>query len=109
MYHVYWCTGWYTGTDGTLVFSLFPFLPLRPLQHFDPQKVSGIPPTADVDFVGVFQIVGSLVLLQVGGQCFLGQRIQGVSPAKHKCRAVPNLDAALHGVWGYWVSLAVWE
>ncbi len=31
-----------------------------------------------MDFVGVFQIIGFLVLLQVGGQAFLGQRIQGI-------------------------------
>ena len=104
------CTGVLGGTLVRTVhlFSVC-FLFTTPAFAALPQKVSGIPPTADVDFVGVFQIVGSLVLLQVGGQCFLGQRIQGVSPAKHKCRAVPNLDAALHGVWGYWVSLAVWE
>ena len=78
MYHVYWCTGWYTGTDGTLIFGLFSFLPPRPLQQLNPHKSSGIPPAANVDFVGIFQIVGSLVLLQVGGQAFLCQRIQGI-------------------------------
>lgn len=62
------CTGVPVGTlvRTVHVFSASStFLPSGPLQHLDPQKPSGIPPTADMDFVGVFQIVKALVLLQV--------------------------------------------
>ena len=61
------CTG---VPGGTLVQTVHLFLvcfllPPRPLQQLDPHKSSGIPPTADVDFVGVFQIIGFLVCFTV--------------------------------------------
>ena len=68
---------WYAGTDGTLVFSLFSFLPPRPLQQAHSEAS---------EFAAA-----------------------GDSPAKQKCRAVPNLGTALHGVWEYGLPSVVWD
>ena len=60
------CTGVPVGTlvRTVHVFSASStFLPSRSLQKLDTQKPSGIPPAANMDFIGIFQIVKALVLL----------------------------------------------
>ena len=52
-----------SGTDGTRTFELLAFSQEWPLENLNAHKSSGKSPTANIDFVGVFDVVAAFVLL----------------------------------------------
>ena len=80
-YHVYGCVLPYCGTlgtDGTRIFRSISFLQKRSLQKLDADKSSGIPPAADIDLIGVLDVVLALILFEERAKALLGKTAQGV-------------------------------
>ena len=66
------------GTDGTRIFGSIPFLQKRSLQKLNADKSSGIPPAADIDLIGVLDVILALVLFEEGAEALLGKAAQSV-------------------------------
>ena len=64
VYHVYQAYRSTEGTLGTCIFALLLFLCWL-LQQFNSPEASGHPGTTDSDLVGIFQLVGICVLLDI--------------------------------------------
>ena len=80
-YHVYGKYILYSstlGTDGTRIFGSIPFLQKRSLQKLNADKSSGIPPAADIDLVGVLNVVPALILFEERAKALLRKTAQGV-------------------------------
>ena len=48
------------------------------MQKFDTYKSSGIPPAADIDLIGVLDVVPALVLFKERAEALLGKAAQSV-------------------------------
>lgn len=66
------------GTDGTRIFGSISFLEKRSLQKLDADKSSGIPPAADIDLIGVLDVVPTLILFEERAKALLGKAAQSV-------------------------------
>ena len=66
------------GTGGTCIFGSLSFLQKRSLQKLNADKSSGIPPAADTDLVGVFDVIPALVLFKERAEALLGKAGQSV-------------------------------
>ena len=66
------------GTGGTCIFGSLSFLQKRSLQKLNADKSSGIPPAADIDLVGVLNVVPALILFEERAKALLRKTAQGV-------------------------------
>ena len=66
------------GTDGTRIFGSISFLQKRSLQKLDADKSSGIPPAADIDLIGVLDVIPALVLFEERAETLLRKAGQSV-------------------------------
>ena len=66
------------GTDGTRIFGSISFLEKRSLQKLNADKSSGIPPAADIDLIGVLDVVPTLILFEERAEALLGKAGQSV-------------------------------
>ena len=78
MYHVYLLYCGTLGTDGTRIFGSISFLQKRSLQKLNADKSSGIPPAADIDLIGVLDVVPALILFEERAKALLGKAGQSV-------------------------------
>ena len=78
MYQVYLLYYGTLGTDGTRIFGSISFLQKRSLQKLNANKSSGIPPAADIDLIGVLDVVPTLILFEEGAEALLGKAAQSV-------------------------------
>ena len=75
MYFLYCGT---LSTDGTRIFGSISFLQKRSLQKLNADKSSGIPPAADTNLVGVFDVIPALILFEKRAEALLGKTGQSV-------------------------------
>ena len=66
------------GTDDTRIFGSISFLQKRSLQKLNADKSSGIPPAADIDLIGVLDVVPTLILFEKRAEALLGKAGQSV-------------------------------
>ena len=78
VYQVYLMYRGTLGTDGTRIFGSISFLQKWCLQKLNADKSSGIPPAADIDLIGVLDVVPTLILFEEGAEAFLGKAGQSV-------------------------------
>ena len=78
VYQVYLMYCGTLGTDGTRIFGSIPFLQKRSLQKLNADKSSGIPPAADIDLIGVLDVVPALILFEERAKALLGKAAQSV-------------------------------
>lgn len=78
MYQVYLLYRGTLGTDGTRIFGSISFLQKWSLQKLDADKSSGIPPAADIDLIGVLDVVPTLILFEKRAETLLGKAAQSV-------------------------------
>ena len=78
VYQVYLMYCGTLGTDGTRIFGSISFLQKWSLQKLNADKSSGIPPAADIDLIGVLDVILALVLFEEGAEALLGKAAQSV-------------------------------
>ena len=78
MYQVYFLYCGTLSTDGTRIFGSISFLQKRSLQKLNADKSSGIPPAADIDLIGVLDVVPALILFEERAKALLGKAAQSV-------------------------------
>ena len=78
MYQVYLLYRGTLGTDVTRIFGSISFLQKWSLQKLDVDKSSGIPPAADIDLIGVLDVVPTLILFEKRAETLLGKAAQSV-------------------------------
>ena len=78
VYQVYLLYRGTLGTDGTRIFGSISFLQKWSLQKLDADKSSGIPPAADIDLIGVLDVIPDLILFEERAEALLGKAAQSV-------------------------------
>lgn len=106
MYQVYLLYRGTLGTDGTRIFGSISFLQKWSLQKLDADKSSGIPPAADIDLIGVLDVVPTLILFEKRAETLLGKAAQSVIITPQLVNGVQVFGADLIRSW-YRDSFAV--
>ena len=78
VYQVYLLYRGTLGTDGTRIFGSISFLQKWSLQKLDTDKSSGISSAADIDLVGVLDVIPTLVLFEKRAEALLRKGGQSV-------------------------------
>ena len=78
VYQVYLLYRGTLGTDGTRIFGSVPFLEKWSLQKFNVDKTSGESTAADIDLIGVLDVVPTLILFEKRAETLLGKAAQSV-------------------------------
>ena len=66
------------GTDGTRIFRSVPFLEKWSLQKLNADETSGKSTAADIDFVGVLDVISVLILLKERAEALLRKAVQSI-------------------------------